>query len=171
MLTFSKETPTPFPSAALKTASATPPYAGVLQERTLPSRISRVTSAKTAFRDSAVGRFSASYSGRIQQSLWPAPFRSLEMIFPIFSVVTAKETKVGGTSSCSNEPLIESLPPIAPMPSPIWALNAPRSAAAGLPHRSGFVPSFSKNSCRERYTSENSAPVATSLETLSTTAR
>ena len=56
----SKETPTPFPIAALKTASATPPNAGVLQERTFPSRMSFVTSAKTLRRDSAVGRFSSS---------------------------------------------------------------------------------------------------------------
>ena len=52
-----------------------------------------------------------------------------------FSVVTAKDTSVGGTSSCSNEPLIESLPPIAPISSSFCAMKAPSSAAKGLPQR------------------------------------
>ena len=44
---------------------------------------------------------------------------------------TAKETKVGGTSKSSKEPLIESLPPIAARPKSSWADKAPNNAAAG----------------------------------------
>ena len=39
-----------------------------------------------------------------------------EIIFFTSSVVTAKDTSVGGTSISSKDPLIESLPPIAPTP-------------------------------------------------------
>ena len=89
----------------------------------------------------------------------------------IFSVVTANETSVGGTSKSSNEPLIESLPPIEPMPNSFCALNAPRRAAKGLPQRLPSVPGFSKYSWKVRYTSSNLAPVAISFETDSTTAK
>ena len=37
-------------------------------------------------------------------------------------VVTAKDTSVGGTSISSNEPDIESFPPIEGRPNPFWAL-------------------------------------------------
>ena len=52
---------------------------------------------------------------------------------------TAKLTRVGGTSSCSKEPDMLSLPPMAGSPMPSWASRAPSSAAAGLPQRVGHV--------------------------------
>ena len=89
----------------------------------------------------------------------------------VFEVVTAKETSVGGTSRFSNVPLMESLPPMAPMPSSICALYAPRSAEKGLPQREPSLPGCSKYSWKVRYTSLKSAPDAMSLDTDSTTAR
>ena len=78
---------------------------------------------------------------------------------------------MGGTSSFSKVPLIESLPPIAAMPSASCALNAPRSAAIGWPQRAGSFIGFSKYSWKVRYTSRRSAPEAISLLTDSITAR
>ena len=86
-------------------------------------------------------------------------------------MVTAKEMSVGGTSRSSKVPLIESLPPIEPMPSPIWASKAPSRAASGLPHLLPSCFGDPKYSWNERYTSLNSAPVAISFETDSMTAR
>ena len=58
----------------------------------------------------------------------------------------AKLTSVGGTSSCSKLPLIESLPPMAPTPRSAWAMSAPSTEATGLPQRLGSSRSFSKYS-------------------------
>ena len=66
---------------------------------------------------------------------------------------------------------MESLPPMAATPRPIWARKAPSSAERGLPQRLGSRPRRSKYSWKLRYTSLNSAPVAISLQTDSTTAR
>ena len=90
---------------------------------------------------------------------------------PVFAVVTAKETSVGGTSSFSKEPDMESLPPMEPIPKFIWASKAPSRAARGLPQRFPSVPGFSKYSWKVRYTSSKDAPDAISLVTESTTAR
>ena len=79
-------------------------------------------------------------------SLWPACFASGLTISPVLAVVTAKETRVGGTSSFSKLPLMESLPPMAATPRPIWASKAPSSAARGLPQRLGSRPRRSKYS-------------------------
>ena len=82
---------------------------------------------------------------------------------------SAKDMSVGGTSRSSKEPLMESLPPIAPKPSFICAYSAPSRADAGLPQRSGSVPSRSKNSCKVRRARRKSAPVAATLSTLMST--
>ena len=66
---------------------------------------------------------------------------------------------------------MESLPPMAATPNSRWARYAPSSADRGLPQRLGSLPGFSKYSWKVRYTSSNFAPVATSRETDSTTAR
>ncbi len=65
---------------------------------------------------------------------------------PVFAVVTAKDTSVGGTESASKLPDMESLPPMAAIPRPFCASSAPSSAAAGLPHFSGSRPRCSKYS-------------------------
>ena len=65
-------------------------------------------------------------------------------------MAVAKETSVGGTSSCSKEPDMLSLPPMEAMPRPIWASRAPSRAASGLPQRSGLVPRRSKYSWKVR---------------------
>ena len=80
----------------------------------------------------------------------PAALKWLGTMLPVFSVVTAKDTRVGGTSISSKEPLMESLPPMAPMPRAIWALKAPSRAARGLPQRAGSRRSRSKYSWKVR---------------------
>ena len=65
-------------------------------------------------------------------------------------MAVAKDTSVGGTSSCSKEPDILSLPPMEAMPRPIWASRAPSRAASGLPQRSGTLPRRSKYSWNVR---------------------
>ena len=117
------------------------------------------------------GRPRSSRSGSSSTTLSPACLNSEEMISPVFAVVTAKDTSVGGTSSFSKEPDMESLPPMAAIPRSIWASNAPSRAASGLPQRFPSVPGFSKYSWKVRYTSLKEAPEAISLLTESTTAR
>ena len=87
-----------------------------------------------------------------------------------FVIATAKETSVGGTSRSSNEPDIESLPPIDGSPSLICASIAPRSAAAGLPQRTGTSWSLSKYSWNVSLAVSGFAPMARSFDVLSTTA-
>ena len=106
----------------------------------------------------------------MRTTVCPGALNSGETMLSAFSVVTAKDTSVGGTSRSSKEPDMESFPPMAPIPSSSWALNAPRSAARGLPQRRGSRPGFSKYSWNVRYTSSNFAPEAISLLTDSTTA-
>ena len=62
------------------------------------------------------------------------------------SAITANETRVGGTSRFSNEPDIESLPPIAANFNALCTRYAPSRALNGLPQRLESVRSFSKNS-------------------------
>jgi hypothetical protein len=69
-----------------------------------------------------------------------------EIIDSASLVVTAKETKVGGTLICSNVPLIESLPPIAASLNSSCTVYAPNNAANVLPHAPIFLFSLSKYS-------------------------
>ena len=85
--------------------------------------------------------------------------------------VTAKEIRVGGTSSPSKDPLIESLPPIAAMPRSSWAARAPSSAAVGWPQRRGSSPGRPKYSWKLSAHAVRSAPAAARRQTDSTTAR
>ena len=112
----------------------------------LPSATPASTAENTRFCDAASGTPSAVYSGRRRQTRLPARLNSGEITLAALVIATAKETKVGGTSSCSKEPLIESLPPMAPTPKSNCAANAPSSAANGLPQRAGSFLGFSKNS-------------------------
>ena len=153
------------------TASAIPPYPGVYAESTAPDSFSPRTLSKTLISDSVTGSPSSPYSGERSHTRLPGVLKWFERISPAFAVVTAKETSVGGTSSFSNDPLMESFPPIAPIPRFFCASNAPRSAASGLPHLFPSFIGFSKYSWKVRYTSENGAPEAISFETDSTTAR
>ena len=98
------------------------------------------------------------------------PLNSGEMSLSASHGATANETSVGGTLNCSNEPLIESLPPIAATPKPFCALNAPNSAVNGRPHFSGSSPSFSKYSWKVKYARRKSAPIAVNFASDSTTA-
>ena len=82
----------------------------------------------------------------------------------------AKETSVGGTSMSSNEPDMESLPPIAARHRFSCAVYAPSRADSGLPNRFGSLPRRSKYSWKVRYAVSKSQPAATSLETDSITA-
>ena len=85
-------------------------------------------------------------------------------------MATAKETNVGTTSIFSNEPDIESLPPMAGMPSASCASNAPSRAARGLPQRLGSLRSLSKYSWKVSLALAMSAPVTASLRRDSSTA-
>ena len=98
----------------------------------------------------ATGRPFSPYSGESITTVLPARLNSGETTLSILSVVTAKEIRVGGTSSFSKLPLIESLPPIAATPKSICAVNAPRSAERGLPHLLGSFIGFSKYSWKVR---------------------
>ena len=75
-----------------------------------------------------------------------------------------KQISVGGTSMCSNVPLMLSLPPIAPSPKPICAYSAPRSAERGCPQRSGSLLRRMKNSCSDSLTVSTDTPLATSFD-------
>ena len=102
---------------------------------------------------------------------WPAPLNSGEVARFMLPTATAKEISVGGTSRFSNEPDMESLPPIAPAPRSTCAISAPSTAAVGLPQRSGSSRSFSKYSWKLRYAFSCSKPAATSFDSDSTTDR
>ena len=82
------------------------------------------------------------------------PLNSGETARAALPTATAKLIRVGGTlsspASSSNEPLMESLPPMAPAPRSTWAMRAPRTAAVGLPQRSASVRRRSKYSWKER---------------------
>ena len=163
--------PTMLPKHIFMTPSAMPPKPGVHTESARPARSSEVTLANTLIREAVTGSPVSSYSGASSTTLCPAALNSGETTSPALPVVTAKETSVGGTSICSNVPLMESLPPMAAMPRAFCASNAPSSAASGCPQRAGSCPGFRKYSWKERYVSAVDAPEATSFATLSTTAR
>ena len=82
----------------------------------------------------------------------------------------ANEQRVGGTSSCSKLPDMESLPPMEAHSSCSWASSAPRRAAAGRPHRLGSVRVRGKYSWKESQQGLAVPPAATTLATDSTTA-
>ena len=100
----------------------------------------------------------------------PAPLNSGDVTRSTGPTAVANDTSVGGTSKSSNDPLMESLPPMAPTPRSTCAMSAPSTAATGLPQRSGTSRSFSKYSWNVRYMSARANPEATSFATLSTTA-
>ena len=100
----------------------------------------------------------------------PGFLAQAKMVLLALVMVTAKLTRVGGTSSCSKEPDMLSLPPMEGSPMPSWASKAPSSAAAGLPQRVGTSWSRSKYSWKVSRAFKGSAPTAASLERLSTTA-
>ena len=95
---------------------------------------------------------------------------SADTVLLAFVIATAKLTSVGGTSIVSNVPDILSLPPIDGIPSLSCASIAPRSAAAGLPQRSGTSFNLSKYSWNVRRAVSGLAPIARSFESDSTTA-
>ena len=70
----------------------------------------------------------------------------------------------------SKEPDILSLPPIAGISNPNWAVNAPNNAAVGLPQRFGSFWRRSKYSWKVKRAFKGLAPTAASLDKLSTTA-
>ena len=100
----------------------------------------------------------------------PAPLNSGDVTRSTGPTAVANDTSVGGTSKSSNDPLMESLPPMAPTPRSTCAMSAPSTAATGLPQRSGTSRNFSKYSWNVRYMSARANPEATSFATLSTTA-
>ena len=79
----------------------------------------------------------------------PAPLNSGEVTRSTGPHAVANETSVGGTSSCSKEPDMESLPPIEPTSVSICAMSAPSTEATGLPQRVGSSRRRSKYSWNE----------------------
>ena len=104
-----------------------------------------------AFREKKLGQpVSGSRMGRMRTTVLSGFLNSVETTRLALPMAVAKETSVGGTSSCSKEPDMLSLPPMEPMPRPIWASSAPNRAASGLPQRSGLEPKRSKYSWKVR---------------------
>ena len=93
-----------------------------------------------------------------------------EVTRPTDPTAVAKLTSVGGTSSCSNEPDMESFPPMDPTPKSTCAMSAPRTDAIGFPQRSGSSRQFLEVLLDVRYMSARLKPAPTSFATLSTTA-
>ena len=93
-----------------------------------------------------------------------------ETVFDALLIPTAKETRVGGTSSSLKEPLILSLPPMDGAPYPICAVIEPSRAAVGLPQRFGSSFSLSKYSWKVRRAFDGSHPAAASFASDSVTA-
>ena len=154
----------------MKTAAAAPPNVGVKAARTDPEAFSTAIRPSRARIDSGSGR-APSYRGRSSTTREPAPLNSGETMRLASDAVTAKEIRVGGTSSPSKDPLIESLPPIAAMPRSSWAAKAPSSAAVGWPQRRGSSPGRPKYSWKLSAHAVRSAPAAARRQTDSTTAR
>ena len=122
-----------------------PPQPTAQAARTFPARMSDSISLQRA---SVASLSKGSAPARARRL--PARLNSGETTSVTFPAVTAKETSVGGTSSFSKLPDMESLPPIAPAPKAICASSAPSRAAKGLPQRSGAVRSRSKYSWKLR---------------------
>ena len=114
---------------------------------------------------------SALYVGLTSHSWLSGRLNSGDTMSSTLPRPVANETSVGGTSRSSNEPDMESLPPMEPMPRSSWAMRAPSTAAVGLPQRSGTSRSFSKYSWNVRYMALRSMPAAASFATDSTTER
>ena len=159
-------TPRPLPKAILHRPSAMPPQPTAQAARTWPDRMSSSTCANMASVASA-----SKGSAYRSASRSPGALSSGVTTLSTLPEVTAKLTRVGGTSISSKLPDMLSFPPMAAMPRPSWASSAPRSAAKGLPQRSGSVRRRSKYSWKLRYTRSCPMPEATSRDALSTTAR
>ena len=95
----------------------------------------------------------------------PPSAKVLEMSLLALPIPMANAISVGGTSRFSKEPLMLSLPPIAPSSRLSWACSAPSNAPTGSPHLSGSLPSFLKNSCNVSLIVSKLTPVAICLET------
>ena len=162
--------PSRLPNAILNNPSAAPPEVKVQVDSTLPAAIHSSTRENTCFTLLKSGSPSAVYRGWIQYTGCPAPLNSVPTTLPACAVDTANETSVGGTSICSKVPDMESLPPIAPIPSCSCASNAPSSAANGLPQRLGSSFNRSKYSWKVSQQCPALPPAATTLATDSTTA-
>ena len=118
----------------------------------MPRAMRSSTWRKMASRLWGSGRrlFSLSRRGASQTRRLPACLNSGLMTFLALPQLTAKETRVGGTSRSSKLPDMESLPPMAATPRSVWAFRAPSRAARGLPQRTGSLPSRSKYSWKVR---------------------
>jgi len=162
--------PIRLPRHILNTAAAMPPKPGTIAEAIEPESVMKRTARRTSFRESGSGRPFSLGLGAISRTLAPGRLNSGEITFSAPAVPTAKEMSVGGTSSRSKEPLIESLPPTAAMPRSSCASSAPKSAASGFPQRIGSEVIRSKYSWKVRWALFQSPPEAASRATDSTTA-
>ena len=159
-----------FPRHIFEIAAAIPPHPTLIAENAFLSAISWWIFAKFVLRRENTGRSCASCGTGTMTTVLPGYLNSGERASFAGMVVTANATRVGGTFRFSNVPDMESLPPIAGIPISCCARSAPRSAANGLPHFFGSVPSRSKYSCRVRRTRSALPPVATIFATASTMA-
>ena len=127
-----------------------PPQEGVQAERIRPDSMPPRTVSKHRIREEATGSPLSSVSGVRRAIRCPASLNSGEITSEARSTVTAKDTRVGGTSSFSKDPLMESLPPMEAIPRSIWASKAPSRADRGFPQRAGSRMGFSKYSWKVR---------------------
>ena len=158
------------PTLILNRASAVAPYPGVDTASAAPSPIKRSTSSNASTKPAASGVTPSYDAGAMRTTRLPACLNSGDVARSTEPMAVANDTSVGGTSSCSKLPDMESLPPMEPIPRSTCAISAPSTAAAGLPQRSGSSRSFSKYSWNVRYMSLWKKPAATRRATLSTTA-
>ena len=162
-------TPILLPSAIFVIASGIPPSSMTYAEYTRPFSICSCKISQFSLKWSQSGvslyvRGTSKYTRR-----WLGPFKSWLTIFLTGAVTAAKDTRVGGTVKSINVPLMESLPPMAPISSSFCALYAPSRAATGLPQDS-LECKRSKYSCNVKYASWRRPPSATSFATDKSTA-
>ena len=126
-----------------------------------PNCTSLATSSSSTFTRGQSGSRVPGFTGRGRNATrLPAFWKAAVPVWDALVMLSAKLTRVGGTSSSLKLPDMESLPPMEGTPSSFWARNAPRSAAAGLPHRSGTSRSRSKYSWKVSLADSGSAPMA-----------
>ena len=108
------------------------------------------TCAHSSFRLPALGSRPSRMAGLSSTSFEPGSLNSGLTTLSVLPAATAKLTSEGGTSMFSNEPDMESLPPMAATPSSTCASSAPSRLAMGRPQRVGSAPRRSKYSWNVR---------------------
>ncbi len=145
----------PLPNAISSSVNRMPCSLTAEAAKTFPSACNSAKAAITLWNCSKSIKPCSSWLMRVMRIFEPACLNSRETTLRLSTVLTAKLTRVGGTSMPCQEPLIESLPPIAGILRFFMTSKAPKSAIKGNPMRSGSSLMLGKNSCKLRRTSWN----------------